>query len=67
MILSTATENAKVFDFLITFPPHDTVMEVVCAEDASADQQFPPDSPYQGLYSVYALKTSLLIQLQDVR
>ena len=57
----------QVFDFLITFEPHKTIVEMVCSENASLASLFPTEVPYKGLYSVYALKTALSNQLQDVR
>ena len=57
----------QVFDFLITFEPHKTIVDMVCGEDTSLASLFPPEVPYKGLYSVYALKTALSNQLQDVR
>lgn len=57
----------QVFDFLITFEPHKTIVGMVCSENTSLASLFPPEVPYKGLYSVYALKTALSNQLQDVR
>ena len=57
----------QVFDFLVTFPPHEAIVDLVCSENASVTVLFPPEVPYKGLYSVYALKASLTRQLQDVR
>ena len=57
----------QVFDFLITFEPHKTIVNMVCSENTSLASLFPPEVPYKGLYSVYALKTALSNQLQDVR
>lgn len=56
----------KVHDFLVAFPPHGSIMALVLSKDTTLDTLFPPSAPFKILYSVYALRTCLLQQTQNV-
>lgn len=48
----------QVYHFLIAFPPHASIMDVVQSSEAPLDAVFPETSPFKVLYSVYALKSN---------
>lgn len=50
----------------MAFPPHGSVTAIICSKGTSLDTAFPPTMPFKILYSVYALKTCLIHQLQNV-
>lgn len=54
------------YDFLTTFPPHESISALVCARKAPIEENFPKESPFKILYAVYALKSCLMRQLQNV-
>lgn len=54
------------FEFLGTFAPHKDITALVSDEATPTALSFPPDAPFKTLYSVYALKSYLSQQLQDV-
>lgn len=65
-LLDMEHELAKeVFDFLTTFPPHESISTLVCARKATVEEIFPKESPFKILYAVYALKSCLTRQLQN--
>jgi ubiquitin carboxyl-terminal hydrolase 34 len=53
-----------VFDFLVTFPPHQDITTMVCVGEQPIATTFPPEVPYKTVYSVYALRTALSANLQ---
>lgn len=55
----------EVFEFLIAFPPHASITNIVCSKDVSTAKAFPRSSQFKILYSVYALKLCLVHQLQN--
>ena len=57
--------GCDVFNFLVTFPPHEGIVETVSSEDRPASEVFPAEVPYKTLYSVYALKWNLSQRLQE--
>ena len=48
----------QVYHFLIAFPPHASIMDLVSSSEAPLDAVFPETSPFKVLYSVYALKSN---------
>ena len=54
-----------VFQFLTTFPPHESITTMVASNDKSWTDVFPSDAPYKAIYSVFALKGLLLQKLQE--
>jgi len=65
--LPSISNSGQVYEFLGTFPPHGNITALVSDESTPIALAFPPDAPFKTLYSVYALKSYLSQQLQDVR
>lgn len=57
---------SQVFDFLVTFPPDESVTGPVCSPESPIEDVFPRQSPFKILYSIFALKHCLLHQLRNV-
>ena len=57
----------QVFDFLITFPPHEDITSMVCDGPCSIDDIFPKHVPYKTMYSVFAFRAALAANFQEVR
>ena len=56
----------QVFEFLTSFPPHETITSMVSSYDISMETIFPIANCYKILYSVYALNLCLTQHLQNV-
>ena len=54
------------YDFLLTFPPHSNIEELVCQDETPFEAAFPEKVPYQILYSMHTLKSCLFRQLHNV-
>ena len=57
--------GCEVYNFLITFPPHDDVLTMASDGSQESSDIFPISCPYKALYSVYALKKLLMQRLQE--
>ena len=66
MDIRTTSDINQVLDFLKAFPPHETVTVMVCVKDSPLGLIFPLETPFKVLYSIYALRTCLEQQLQNV-
>ena len=56
----------QVFTFLNAFPPHESVIAMVCSTTSQSDQVFPPAAPFKTLYSAHALRSCLAHHLDHV-
>ena len=63
---SPRNNSLQVFDILVAFPPHESITAMTCSGDTPLDAIFPSTMPFKISYSVYALKTCLEHQLQNV-
>lgn len=52
---------------MIAFPPDDNITALILSKDTTLEAAFPPAAPYKILYSVYALRSRLVQQTQNVR
>lgn len=57
--------GCEVFEFLITFPPHEGTVTMASSAGCESSDVFPMQCPYKALYSIYALKGSLAQRLQE--
>lgn len=57
-------QSHAVFDFLMDFPPHNRVRDLVMLEDTPLIEMFPIGKPFKTLYSFKALKQHLQQQLK---
>lgn len=57
----------QVFEFLTSFPPHETITTMVSSQAVSTETAFPVGNCYKILYSVYTLRLCLNQHLQNVR
>jgi len=57
-------QSHAVFDFLMDFPPHNRVRDLVLLEDTPLIELFPVGKPFKTLYSFKALKQHLQQQLK---
>ena len=60
-------DRVQVHEFLVAFPPHDSIVELILSKETTLEALFPPTAPFKILYSVYTLRTCLLQQTQNVR
>ena len=67
LAVTSTTDGVQVYDFLVAFPPHGSIMELVLSKATTLEAVFPPTAPFKILYSVYALRACLLQQTQNVR
>lgn len=49
--------SSSVYDFLMLYPPHDQVREMVSKADVDIDALFPPQNRIKALYSIWSLRT----------
>ena len=57
---------AQAYTFLCAFPPHRSVITLVCSLESTTEQMFPPTAPWRALYSAQALRTCLTHHLDHV-
>ncbi len=54
------------FEFLLLFPPHSSIITLVCSEDTPLEIMFPPSAPFKILYSIHTMRQCVLFRTQNV-